>query len=154
MGCPIRKSTDQRLLAASRGLSQLAASFIACWHQGIHRIALSSLITKVKLTFHAPGLAAQNIVIKKTQRIVYNYALFFLLPMCRCQRTRAHPYSLPRSLALTKLSRQHVNSKDSRIYKPNIYKPETKRLFHSPRLFLFRNIPSPPPRRSGGPDWT
>ena len=48
MGCPIRISTDQRLLAASRGLSQLAASFIACWHQGIHRIALSSLITKVK----------------------------------------------------------------------------------------------------------
>ena len=52
MGCPIRKSTDQRLLAASRGLSQLAASFIACWHQGIHRIALSSLITKVKLVKH------------------------------------------------------------------------------------------------------
>jgi hypothetical protein len=40
---------DQRLLAASHGLSQLAASFIACWHQGIHRIALSSLITKVNL---------------------------------------------------------------------------------------------------------
>ena len=49
LGCPIRKSTDQRLLAASRGLSQLAASFIACWHQGIHRIALSSLITKVTI---------------------------------------------------------------------------------------------------------
>ena len=48
MGCPIRKSMDQRLLAASHGLSQLAASFIACWHQGIHRIALSSLITKVE----------------------------------------------------------------------------------------------------------
>ena len=51
MGCPIRKSMDQRLLAASHGLSQLAASFIASWHQGIHRIALSSLITKVFSSF-------------------------------------------------------------------------------------------------------
>jgi hypothetical protein len=39
-GSPIRKSTDQRLLVAPRGLSQLAASFIASWHQGIHRLHL------------------------------------------------------------------------------------------------------------------
>src|SRR5512137_1961836 len=36
LGCPIRKSTDQCLLAAPRGLSQLTTSFIASWHQGIH----------------------------------------------------------------------------------------------------------------------
>ena len=36
LGCPIRKSTDQSLLAAPRGLSQLTTSFIASWHQGIH----------------------------------------------------------------------------------------------------------------------
>ena len=30
LGCPIRKSSDHGLLAASRGLSQLATSFIAC----------------------------------------------------------------------------------------------------------------------------
>ena len=53
---------DQRLLAASRGLSQLAASFIACWHQGIHRIALSSLITKVK-----PYRPLRNQVHSRTQ---------------------------------------------------------------------------------------
>jgi hypothetical protein len=35
--------------AAPRGLSQHAASFIASWHQGIHRIALSSLITKITI---------------------------------------------------------------------------------------------------------
>ena len=35
-GCPIRKSTDQGLLAAPRGLSQLITSFIACSCQGIH----------------------------------------------------------------------------------------------------------------------
>ncbi len=78
MGCPIRKSTDQRLLAASRGLSQLAASFIACWHQGIHRIALSSLITKVNLS-SLPSPCGLNKVVKKTQRIVVIYALFLYL---------------------------------------------------------------------------
>ena len=36
VGFPIRKSTDQSLLAAPRGLSQLTTSFIASWHQGIH----------------------------------------------------------------------------------------------------------------------
>ena len=40
VGCPIRRSTDQSLLAASRGLSQLATSFFASWHQGIHRLHL------------------------------------------------------------------------------------------------------------------
>ncbi len=39
-GCPIRKSTGQSLLAANRGLSQLATSFIASWHQGIHQLHL------------------------------------------------------------------------------------------------------------------
>ena len=35
-GFPIRRSPDQSLLAAPRGLSQLTTSFIASWHQGIH----------------------------------------------------------------------------------------------------------------------
>ena len=39
-GFPIRKSSDQSLLAAPRGLSQLATSFIACLRQGIHRTPL------------------------------------------------------------------------------------------------------------------
>ena len=34
-GCPIRKSTDQRLFASPRGLSQLITSFIAAKSQGI-----------------------------------------------------------------------------------------------------------------------
>ena len=41
MGCPIQISTDQRLLAAPRGFSQRATSFIASWCQGIHRMPLS-----------------------------------------------------------------------------------------------------------------
>ena len=38
VGCPIRKSTDQCLLAAPHGLSQRAASFIASQCQGIHQM--------------------------------------------------------------------------------------------------------------------
>ena len=45
VGCPIRISTDQRLLAAPRGFSQRATSFIASWCQGIHRMPFSYSIT-------------------------------------------------------------------------------------------------------------
>jgi len=41
VGCPIRIPTDQRLLAAPRGFSQRATSFIASWCQGIHRMPFS-----------------------------------------------------------------------------------------------------------------
>jgi hypothetical protein len=40
VGFPIRRSPDQSLLAAPRGLSQLATSFIAIVCQGIHRAPL------------------------------------------------------------------------------------------------------------------
>ena len=40
VGCPIRTSTDQSLLAAPHGFSQRATSFIASWCQGIHRMPL------------------------------------------------------------------------------------------------------------------
>ena len=39
-GYPIRKSTDQRVFASPRSLSQLITSFIAYWHQGIHYVLL------------------------------------------------------------------------------------------------------------------
>ena len=41
-GFPIRTSTDQRLLAAPRGFSQLTTSFIGFWCQGIHPVLLVS----------------------------------------------------------------------------------------------------------------
>ena len=40
MGFPIRKSPGQSVFAATRGLSQLATSFIALHHQGIHQLPL------------------------------------------------------------------------------------------------------------------
>ena len=46
LGFPIRKSPDHSLVAASRGLSQLLASFFAFLRQGIHTHALSSLTIK------------------------------------------------------------------------------------------------------------
>ena len=39
-GCPIQRSGDQRSLAPTPGLSQLATSFIAFWSLGIHRTPL------------------------------------------------------------------------------------------------------------------
>ena len=46
-GFPIRKSPDQRVLTASRGLSQLATSFFASTCQGIHRMLFITLTTHV-----------------------------------------------------------------------------------------------------------
>ena len=40
LGYPIRKSAGQRVFASHRSLSQLIASFIAYWHQGIHHVLL------------------------------------------------------------------------------------------------------------------
>lgn len=40
MGCPIRKSPDQRLFAPSRSLSQLITSFFASESLGIHHTPL------------------------------------------------------------------------------------------------------------------
>jgi hypothetical protein len=57
VGCPIRTSTDQSLLAAPRGFSQRATSFIASWCQGIHQMPLSRSRSKDPLaqipTHHA-----------------------------------------------------------------------------------------------------
>lgn len=43
VGCPIRKSMDQRVLTPPHGLSQRATSFIASTCQGIHQMLLSRL---------------------------------------------------------------------------------------------------------------
>ena len=56
VGCPIRKSTDQSLLAAPHGLSQRAASFIASQCQGIHQMPFRRLILIQRLR-HAQGQA-------------------------------------------------------------------------------------------------
>ena len=104
MGCPIRKSMDQRLLAASHGLSQLAASFIACWHQGIHRIALSSLITKVKPCLFHPLLAEKTVKQRKLSELYYIYALFLYL--CVVVKEHRLPFTRSKVFSPDKLSRK------------------------------------------------
>ena len=50
-GFPIRRSTDQSLLAAPRGFSQPTTSFIASRCQGIHQMPLRRLIvTKTQMS--------------------------------------------------------------------------------------------------------
>ena len=47
MGFPIRKSSDQRVFAPPRRLSQRITSFIACACQGIHQLPLRHLIVHI-----------------------------------------------------------------------------------------------------------
>ena len=54
VGCPIRRSPDQSLLAAPRGLSQRATSFIASQCQGIHQMPLSRLISRPSCAVNKP----------------------------------------------------------------------------------------------------
>ena len=65
LGFPIRISPDHSLLAASRGFSQLTASFFAFLRLGIHTHALSSLTIKstshLRLSAPAPGPVAARI---------------------------------------------------------------------------------------------
>ena len=56
-GFPIRKSPDQRPHASPRGLSQLAASFIACRRQGIRHAPVQSGRPKGFPGRRAPGFA-------------------------------------------------------------------------------------------------
>jgi hypothetical protein len=50
VGFPIRKSTDQRVFAPPRSLSQRITSFIACACQGIHQLPLRHLIVLIANT--------------------------------------------------------------------------------------------------------
>src|SRR4030042_7014347 len=47
VGCPIRKSTDQRLFAPTRSLSQRTTSFLASYRQGIHQMLFGHLIALI-----------------------------------------------------------------------------------------------------------
>jgi hypothetical protein len=47
VGFPIRKSTDQRLFAPTRSLSQRTTSFFASYRQGIHQMPFGHLIALI-----------------------------------------------------------------------------------------------------------
>ena len=50
MGCPIRKSRDQRSFAPSPGLSQLVTSFIACESLGIRHVPFHTFTVRSSKT--------------------------------------------------------------------------------------------------------
>ena len=60
VGCPIRRSPDQSLLAAPRGFSQRATSFIASWRQGIWWMPWRQEAMKDVARCEKPGGAASR----------------------------------------------------------------------------------------------
>ena len=72
-GFPIRKSADRSLFAAPRSLSQLVASFIGSWCQGIHHVLLfawtfhkifRSMLFSELLEFHKQIFIGIHIAVK------------------------------------------------------------------------------------------
>jgi hypothetical protein len=93
VGCPIRISTDQSLLAAPRGFSQRATSFIASWCQGIHRMPLSYSDPVVRLSRQVAvaGFQRRPIADRDSGHDRRNH---------RRSRTRGEPRSSPGSFRL------------------------------------------------------
>ena len=92
-GCPIRKSSDQRLFAPSRSLSQLITSFIASESQGIRH---APLLTFFQTFYSHTGIDLGNcfrlsILHTRTRTVWYILlALTFNFTFCTsCQRSFA-----------------------------------------------------------------
>ncbi len=62
VGFPIRKSSDQRVFAPPRRLSQRITSFIACACQGIHQLPLRHLIILIANAHQFDHLPIQKVV--------------------------------------------------------------------------------------------
>ena len=77
-GCPIRKSSDQRLFAPSRSLSQLITSFIASESQGIrHAPLLTFFQTFYSRTGIGSGmLPSINIAYSNTYGLIYTFSSY------------------------------------------------------------------------------
>ena len=91
LGSPIRKSPDHRLIAPSRGLSQLATSFIAYLCQGIHTHALSSLT--IKFTLNTEQICATTLPHYLLLLLCGNGATFVVScpSIFNCQRSLLSP---------------------------------------------------------------
>ena len=74
LGCPIRKSWDQRLFAPPPSLSQLITSFIASQSLGIHRSLLFAFFILFARTCK---LDAYQCVSTNTQCLLYRIALLY-----------------------------------------------------------------------------
>ena len=74
VGFPIRRSSDQRLYTASRGLSQCPTSFIGTWRQGIHR----------KLLVASPRDAEKLILFALFDKLLYRPTSSIAIQFLRC----------------------------------------------------------------------
>ena len=90
VGCPIRKSTDQRSFTTPRSLSQCSTSFIASCHQGIHQMLFSYFIKSKDL------FAWLQRIGRSRQHIKYSYVP---LGSLRCGAAIRH-LSVARSFSL------------------------------------------------------
>jgi hypothetical protein len=70
VGCPIRKFTDQSLLAAPHDLSQRATSFIASQCQGIHQMPFRRLILHSHFHARSPRAGARTSPDKNAPKVV------------------------------------------------------------------------------------
>ena len=89
-GCPIRKSSDQRLFAPARSLSQLITSFIASESQGIrHAPLLTFFQTFYSRTGIGSGmLPSINIAYSNTYGLIYTFSSLLNFTFCTsCQRS-------------------------------------------------------------------
>ena len=100
VGCPIRKSADQRVFAPPRGLSQRITSFIASYRQGIHQTPFLRSIrsrrrqdqpvrgTRVNRPSFAPRLAARSMSFSRSGTVDHVNRT-----ACRCEAD-GHPVPL------------------------------------------------------------
>ena len=104
MGFPIRKSTDQSLFAAPRGLSQRTTSFIASQRQGIHRTPLRHLITLI--VDARPPVAGRTRSTYRKDQFSSRFARSQAVE--RCESVRTDALAGPRTNLLFTMSEQHA----------------------------------------------
>ena len=106
MGCPIRRSRDQRALASTPGFSQRATSFIASRCQGIHQMPLPQ-----RLIARNPSLAETSSAHNKPSREDTHPKK----PEARTQKAKPAPaFDIHTSSAFTESHPNHRHHADSR----------------------------------------
>ena len=81
MGCPIRKSLDQRLFAPTQGLSQLITSFIASVSQGIRHAPFLTFFAFFVITYKECSSYFQLLCDSKEFEVVSSIIRMLILPI-------------------------------------------------------------------------
>ena len=104
VGCPIRKSTDQCLLAAPHGLSQRAASFIASQCQGIHQMPFIRLFYTYECATRRRKPTRDQLPARTHPAKMHRHDPTSSLPKAEATALSGHP----RSLILFTCQRSHI----------------------------------------------